>query len=309
MHRRGGYTAAQGLRVSNRCRKLVADVFVNKFIRVGEKGLLAGVYEARKKDGSIYYRSSITFRGKHISLGSFATENEAHRAYMDASMLLDISLLSDPRVSIEDCSSFSDVLSFDKMVTLINFRDNGMYIPTPIYLRKNYFSYYLDAATELKFDIDDLFYYSSHRILRRQGHLYVNDYGMQVTLQSRYGIRNHAVCGRDYRFVNEDDTDFRYSNIEVINPYYGVFRYEKEGKIRYRVKIHINGDHTIGTYRDEVRAAIAYNKAADLAKQAGIHKNFPQNYIEELSGSEYADLYSTIKLSKRYLSFLEQLSD
>lgn len=68
-----------------------------------------------------------------------------------------------------------------------------MYIKTPIYLRKNYFSYYLDISHELKFDIDDLFYYSEHRILKRQGHLYVNDYGMQVTLLNRYGIQPHAV--------------------------------------------------------------------------------------------------------------------
>ena len=29
------------------------------------------------------------------------------------------------------------------------------------YARKNYFSYYLSIHRELKFDIDDLFYYSS----------------------------------------------------------------------------------------------------------------------------------------------------
>lgn len=287
--------------------------------------MLPGVYQAEKKDGTIYYRSGITFQGKHISLGSYATEAEAHRAYLDASLLLSnhtsqsvepdnsgicgnpTSTSQENGVSIEDCTSFSALLSFDKMVILINFRDNRMYIPTPIYLRKNYFSYYLDPATELKFDIDDLFYYSSHRILRRQGHLYVNDYGMQVTLFSRYRIKNHAVCGRDFRFVNGDETDFRYSNIEVINPYYGVSRLEKDGKFRYRVKIHINGDFTVGTYRDETRAAIAYNKAADLAKQAGIQKNFPQNYIEELPASSYADIYTSVKISKRYLDYLEAL--
>lgn len=270
--------------------------------------MLPGVYQAKKKDGTIYYRSSITYQGKHISLGSYPSESEAHQAYLDALTILDHSAAAslDNQVSIEECSSVSSVLSFDKMVTLINFRDNHLYIPTPIYLRKNYFSYYLDPSTELKFDIDDLFYYSSHRILKRQGHLYVNDYGMQVTLSSRYGIRNYAVCDRDYRFVNGDRTDFRYSNIQVINRYYGVFRSEKDGKIRYRVKIHINGDFTVGSYRDEVRAAVAYNKAADLAKQAGIQKNFPQNYIEELSGSAYADIYTSIKISKRYLEFLEQ---
>lgn len=102
-----------------------------------------------------------------------------------------------------------------------------MYIPTPIYLRKNYFSYYLSIHRELKFDIDDLFYYSSHRILTRQGHLYVNHYGMQLTLLGRYGIKTHAVNGRDFCFVNGDENDFRYSNLKIINPYFGVERIDK----------------------------------------------------------------------------------
>ena len=33
-----------------------------------------GVYTATKKDGTLYYRSSITFQNKHISLGSFSSE-------------------------------------------------------------------------------------------------------------------------------------------------------------------------------------------------------------------------------------------
>ena len=44
----------------------------------------AGVYLATKKDGSIYYRSSITFKNKHISLGSFSTEDDANNAYLEA---------------------------------------------------------------------------------------------------------------------------------------------------------------------------------------------------------------------------------
>ena len=104
-----------------------------------------------------------------------------------------------------------------------------MYISTPIYMRKNYFSYYLSINQELKFDIDDLFYYSSHKIMQRKGHLFVNDYGMQVTIQSRYGIKSHAVEGRDYQFVNGDPNDFRYSNLLIINHYHGVSRIERSG--------------------------------------------------------------------------------
>lgn len=78
-------------------------------------------------------------------------------------------------------------LSFDKAVCLLNFRDNHLYFHNPIYLRKGYFSYFLSDDMELKFDIDDLFYYAGHRIQKRQGHLFVSDYGMQYSILSRYG--------------------------------------------------------------------------------------------------------------------------
>lgn len=265
--------------------------------------MLAGVYEAIHKDGSKYYRSSITYRNKHISLGSFNSENEAHQAYRVAGEVLN------GHNSIEDSYYFTYALPFEKLVSLINFRDNGMYIATPIYLHKNHFSYYLAINQELKFDIDDLFYYSSHKIMQRRGHLFVNDYGMQVTIQSRYGIRSHAVAGRDFCFVNDDPTDFRYSNLLIINHYYGVSRIEKNGQYKYRTKIHINGNYTIGTYSSEERAAVAYNKAVDLAKKAGIDRNFPENYIESMSPKEYADVYTKVKISPKYLAYLENVSN
>ena len=53
-----------------------------------------GVYSAQKKDGSTYYRASITFRMKHISLGSFPTSELAGRAYRDALLLLGNTSLS-----------------------------------------------------------------------------------------------------------------------------------------------------------------------------------------------------------------------
>ena len=59
-----------------------------------------------------------------------------------------------------------------------------MYIKTPIYLRRNYFSYYFSKNEEYKFDIDDLFFYSQHKILRRGGRLFVNEYGMQTSIFS-----------------------------------------------------------------------------------------------------------------------------
>ena len=50
--------------------------------------MLSGVYQAKKKDDTIYFRSSITYSGKHISLGSFDTEEMAHEAYLYACRLL-----------------------------------------------------------------------------------------------------------------------------------------------------------------------------------------------------------------------------
>ena len=47
-----------------------------------------GVFRAVKKDGTVYYRASLTRHGKHISLGSFATQEEAHRTYTIAANLL-----------------------------------------------------------------------------------------------------------------------------------------------------------------------------------------------------------------------------
>ena len=100
-----------------------------------------------------------------------------------------------------------------------------MYIKTPIYLRRNYFSYYFSKNEEYKFDIDDLFFYSQHKILRRGGRLFVNEYGMQTSIFSRYGIPSHGVPGRDFTFANGDSTDLRYSNVILLNSYHGVIRH------------------------------------------------------------------------------------
>ena len=257
--------------------------------------MLPGVSAATKKNGTVYYRSSITYRGKHISLGSFHGEAEAATAYLHAQKLL-----SDPTLALSSVFDYSAVLPFDKAIVLLNFRDNRLYFRNPIYLRKGYFSYFLSPALELKFDIDDLFYYSSHKIQKRQGHLFVSDYGMQYSILSRYGIRPYAVAGRDYTFVNGDTLDFRYSNIAVQNRFHGVQKTIRGGAVKY-------GNYQIGTYPSEEKAAIAYNKAADLAKAAGIQKNFPENYIDSCSPREYAELYTDLQLSPRYLSYLDQL--
>ena len=257
-----------------------------------------GVFAAQKKDGTVYYRASLTHQKKHISLGSYPTAFIAHGAYLEGS-----ALLADTSLTISAYSS-RQVLPFGKWVCLINFRDNNIYFSTPIYVRKKYFEYYLTPKDILKFDIDDLFYYSSHKIMCRGSHFFVADYGMQINIMSRYGIKNYAVRDRDYRFVNGDEMDFRYENIEIFNSYHGVIRKETKNGTLYTARIHINGNYLIGTYHSDVEAAIAYNKAIDLLKKAGVRKNFSPNYLENLSPSSYADIYSKLHISKKITDYL-----
>lgn len=266
--------------------------------------MTSGVYNATKKDGTHYYRASIHYKAKHISLGSFSAFEDANAVYMQAR-----ALLNDADAALPEAFFLYDKIPFEKTVILLNFRDNGIYLGTPIYLQsQHFFVYYLSPDLELKFDNDDLFYYSSHKILQRGGHLYMNDYGMQVSLLSRYGIKNYAVAGTDYEFVNGDCHDFRYENIRNINPYYGVSRLNENGRISYLTRIHINGNYQIGIYASERDAAIAYNKAVDLAKSAGIDRNYSTNYIAGLSASDYADIYTHIKVSKGYREYLSSVS-
>ena len=261
-----------------------------------------GVFQAKKKDGTIYFRASITRKGKHVALGSYATEEEAALAYRMAEFLY-----AHTEVDLLGLSGQYEPLSCDRAVTILNHRDHGIYIKTPIYLRRGYFSYFLKGVGELKFDNDDLFYYSSHRILVHDGHLYVNDFGMQYGILARYGIKNFAVSGRDYRFANGDSLDFRYENIIVINRYHGVTQKEQNGSLLYEVKIHINGDFLVGRYDDEAVAAVAYNKAADAAQKAGVAKEFPKNYVIEYAAAQYHRVYREIELPLKYQKYLLDL--
>ncbi|TCT15546.1 hypothetical protein EDC18_103252 [Natranaerovirga pectinivora] len=256
--------------------------------------LLLGVYKSALKSGKPSYRSSITYNNKHISIGSFSTELEAHTAYLEAK-----DILLHHKYTLNDyLPSFT--ISFHKWVVLLNFRDNKYYIKNPIYLYKYYFSYFLDENTELIFDVDDLFYYSNHKIFRRQGYLFVNDYGMQVNILSRYGIKNYAVENRDYLFKDGDRSNLRYHNIEVINPYYGVSKDLVKGKTVYTTKIHINGDYIVGRYPSIEEAAIAYNKAIDyLVQIKNINKKFNKNYLEDMNKDTYSELYKKVSISNK----------
>lgn len=262
--------------------------------------MLKGVYLARKKDNSIYYRASITYRRKHISLGSFDTEDSANRAYEEADRLL--------RSETDTIDSYENTcaLPFEKWVILLNFRDNGLYFATPIYVRGKFFYYYLSPSYVLKFDIDNLFFYSSHKIMKRGEHLFVADYGMQLNILNRHGIRSYSVPGRDYVFLNGDETDFRSANLKIINRYQGVLRIESKGRTRYKARINLPGYYIIDTYATEDEDAIAYNKAIDILRKNGVTRNYTPNYLEGLSPAVYADIYARLKISdKIYNYFLE----
>lgn len=252
----------------------------------------AGVFTARKKDGTVYYRSSITVHGRHISLGSFDAASAAGRAYEEARAVFASNM------TVDDYTD-SFALPFKKYVALVNYRDNGIYFKTPIYMHSKYFTYHLSPSFSVKFDADDLFYYSTRSIMQRGGHLFVSDFGMQVGILSRYGVKEHAVCGRDYYFANGDRLDYRYGNIIIVNPYHGVRHFVKNGRDYYKVKIHINGDFVVGTYLSKTEAAVAYNKAADILRAKGCKKSFPENYPESLSASAYADIYDSVKISPK----------
>lgn len=258
---------------------------------------LRGVYPAAKKDGTVYYRASITHQGKHISLGSYDSPFDAHAAYWEGAILL-----TKKDLTVKDYNP-DRILSYRKWVILTNFRDNNMYITAPIYLYPTYFEYHLGPNNILKFSIDDLFYYSKKQIMQRGRHFFVSEYGMQVNILNRYGIKNYGVEGRDFIFINGDNLDFRYNNIKIINHYHGVTSKMLKSGMKYTARIHILGNYTIGRYPTEIEAAIAFNKAIDILKANGVKKNFTPNYIEELPAKEYAEIYSKVKIASKILNY------
>lgn len=268
--------------------------------------MAAGVYTTTKKDGSVYYRVSITYRNKHISLGSYETDTDAALIYNTAKEILGNSQKHYFKADngLTAYCLCPKIFPVDKYIVLLNFRDNHIYIKTPIYLCKHYFLYFLNENVTLTFNTDDLFYYSNHTIMSRGGYYFVNDYGMQTSILSRYGIHSHSVKGRDYIFRNGNEHDYRYENIQVLNPYNGVSQIEKNGRIYYRARIHINGDFIIGTYSSLEEAAVAYNKAADLLSPVtGIE--YTSNYIEGISSIEYASIYNRTRISRKILTYID----
>ena len=249
--------------------------------------------------GITLYRSGITFKGKHISLGSYSSKESAAQAFSEANLLL-----RNP----DSFPPFSHIraLPYEKYIILKNLHDNGLYFKTPIYLLKKSFEYHLDQNTIFVFDIDDMFFYSSHKIMKRGNHYFYADYGMQVNLYSKYGIKSYAKLNRDYRYRNDNPFDLRYENVEIINPYIGVTKETGPNGEYYLSKIHIKGNYIIGKYDTLTEAAIAYNKAVDILKKRGINKNYGTNYIEDLSPLTYAEIYSNLHISSKIINYRKE---
>ena len=81
------------------------------------KKALPGVYPAKKKDGTEYYRASMTYKGKHISLGSYESMFDAHLAYTDA-----IKTMGDSGIAVGDFDKINPNLKFDKWVSIAESR-------------------------------------------------------------------------------------------------------------------------------------------------------------------------------------------
>lgn len=260
-------------------------------------GKTTGIYKTTKKDGSLSYRSSITVRGKHISLGSFSKEQDAAKVYEEARQLIFSDQITPD--AYNDCYT----LPYAKFISLVNYRDCGLYFPTPIYLRKNYFEYHLNPTVVLKFDRDDLFFYATHTIQQRGGYLFFSDYGSQYNLLSRYGIKPYAVYGRDYEMVNGDTHDYRYSNIRILNQYIGVSVDDTNPDKPFLTRIHINGHTIVGRYATEMDAAIAYNKAVDILHANGLKRAYIKNYIVSLNKEDYLSRYNALHVSGHITSY------
>ena len=77
----------------------------------------------------------------------------------------------------------------------------------------------------------------------------------------------------------------------------------KNGRILYKAVIHVRSNYVIGYFETDIEAAIAYNKAVDCLNMQKIRRRYETNYIDTLSASAYADIYSGITLPDTILNF------
>ena len=113
-----------------------------------KRGLITmptGVYTTTKKDGTTYYRASLLFKINTSALAVLMIY-KASLVYKEACSIVSDSANHWININLQltsyDKKQFH--ISFDKYICLINYRDNNIYIKTPIYLCKKYFLYFLD---------------------------------------------------------------------------------------------------------------------------------------------------------------------
>lgn len=238
------------------------------------------------------YKVYFVYFGQKIYLGIFNTYEEAKNILTEAN-----TIMSSPS-GLPDFSEFT--LNYKKIICLCNLRDNKTYIKNPIYIYPTYFHYYLSKSSFLIFDLKELFYFSTYKIYKRGSYLYTQDSVSQQSILSRFGILNHSIVGKDYRFRNDNPNDFRQDNIEIINAYKGVTKKEKNNCTLYTSSIYIDKNIVLGHYSSEIEAAIAYNKAIDYLIGTGTTKNFVHNAIPFITKDEYQMIYEKIILSPRF---------
>ncbi|MGL4345591.1 MAG: hypothetical protein ACRCTE_10360 [Cellulosilyticaceae bacterium] len=236
---------------------------------------------------TVYY----LYKSKKIYIGIYNSEIEAQEAYNYTNRVFR------EGISIETYSPGR--IAFQKFITLVNFRDHGMFINHPIYVCSGYFKYFFSEEVYLILDLKDLFYFSTYKIYRRGHYLYTSSSHSQQSILTRFGITPKSTYGKDYMFVNGNRYDLRRENIIVLNHYHGVSCKIKDDKPLYTTRIYHEKNIVVGHYTSEIQAAIAYNKAAHILLERGVCRTYPLNTIPYLTQSEYDSLYVSLSLSPR----------
>lgn len=248
------------------------------------------IYEALMS-GKTQYKIYFVYKATKIYLGSYSSMEIAQKVLEEADELME---------TVSSIPSFDTyTLNYKKIIVLCNLRDHKKYIKNPIYLYPTYFHYYLSKDCILTFDLKDLLYFSTYKVYKRGNYIYTQDGISQQNILARFGIPNHSVINKDYRFKNNDPYDFRAQNLEIINSYKGVTKKIKGSTIVYSASIYIHGNLTIGHYHTETEAAVAYNKAVDLLTQQGLLHDHPHNHIPLITKDEYDSLYHSLPVSSR----------
>ena len=244
-------------------------------------------------NGNTKYKVYFVYESNKIYLGIYPSMETAQKALEEAQMIMEA-----PK-GPPDFNFFT--LSYQKIVSLCNFRDHRKYIKNPIYLYATYFHYYLSKECILVFDSKDLLYFSTYKIYKRGHYLYTQDSVSQQNILSRFHIPSYSVIGKDYYFKNGNPFDFRRENLISINHYKGVKQKVKQDQLVYVASIYIDTTLVIGYYASEIEAAIAYNKAIDLLRQQNSPHHYTYNTIPYLTDTEYQVLYEKISVSPRLL--------